>query len=265
MVTIRNHRLDGVPYISSPNKGGRIEPRFIVQHYTAGYTAQSAIDILTRRGSRVSAHLVVDFDGSVTQLVPFNVRAWHAGPSRHMGYTGLNAHSIGIEIVNIGWLRRIGSNLYQDAYGNARTSTDFPWGLVESPHPTVGSGTFYWPAYSPEQLNAVDEITEALINKYQIIDVVSHEEIDSRGWKTDPGPAFPMRRMRRHLANDRGNDTESYEVTASVLNIRGGPGTRFGVIGNVKRGEQVEVFETDGRWARISNDGWVYMSYLRRA
>lgn len=263
-MTIRNHRLEGAPFVPSPNIGGQITPRFIVQHYTAGYTAESAINILTRRGSRVSAHVVVDLDGTITQLVPFNIRAWHAGPSSHMGFHGLNSHSIGIEIVNIGWLRRIGQDTYQDAYGNRRTSRDFPNGLLEAPHATVGSGLFYWPMYTPEQLDAVENLTADLINEYPIIDVVSHEEIDTRGWKTDPGPAFPMKRMKQHLNSERGDDTEKFVVTASRLNVRGGPGTRFDVLKTISRGDTVEVNARSGSWAKISADGWVHSSYLRR-
>lgn len=265
MVKIVNHLIQGVTYIPSPNVGGNITPRFIVQHYTAGYTAQSAIDVLTRRGFGASAHLVVDYDGRVTQLVPFNIRAWHAGPSSHMGYTGLNSSSIGIEIVNIGWLRKVGNGIYQDAYGNRRTENDFPWGLVEASHQRVGSGVFYWPNYAPEQLDAVEAITAELIDTYPIIDIVSHEEIDTRGWKTDPGPAFPMRRMLRHLRSNRGQDSDQYEVTASSLNVRGGPGTQFSVLRSLRRGDAVEVTEINGNWARIDNNGWVHTAYLRRS
>jgi len=264
MAVIKNHRLEGAPYVASPNKGGRITPRFIVQHYTAGYTAQSAINTLTRRGSGVSAHVTVDLDGTITQHVPFNVKAWHAGPSSHMGYTGLNSHSIGIEIVNIGWLRPLGNGHYQDAYGNSRDDSDFPHGLVAAPNARVGSGTFYWPRYTPEQLHAVDELTEALVQKYNIIDIVSHEEIDTRGWKTDPGPAFPMKLVKRHLEAERGLDSERYVVTASSLNVRGGPGTRFATLGGLSNGQEVEVQEHSGVWARIDDNGWVHSGYLRR-
>lgn len=264
MAVIKNHRLEGAPYIASPNKGGTITPRFVVQHYTAGYTASSAINTLTNKSSKVSAHVVVDLDGTITQLVPFNVAAWHAGPSSHMGYTGLNNSSVGIEIVNIGWLRRVGNDLYQDAYGNTRDGSYFPNGLVEAANPRVGSGTFYWPRYTPEQLEAVDDLTAALVKKYPILDIVSHEEIDTRGWKTDPGPAFPMKLVKRHLAAERGTDSETFEVTASTLNVRGGPGTQFAVIGSLKKGDLVEVTEYRDVWGRISDDGWVHTDYLRR-
>lgn len=266
-MTIKNHRLAGAPYIASPNKSGKINPRFIVMHYTAGYTAESAINILTRKGSGVSAHVTVGLDGTITQHVPFNVKAWHAGPSRHMGYNGLNNYSIGIEIVNIGWLRKIGSNQYQDSYGNIRSGSyfpNFPNGMLAQAKPRVGGGTYYWPLYSEEQLVAVEDLTVDLLNKYDILDIVSHEEIDTRGWKTDPGPAFPMKRYTQHLTSDRGNDSELFKVTASSLNIRGGPGTKFGKIGSYQQGDEIELLEQYKNWGKVSSDGWVYMSFLQR-
>ena len=262
-MTIRNHRWAGAEYIESPNKSGGITPRFVVQHYTAGYTASSAINTLTRRGSSASAHLVIDLDGTITQLVPFNVKAWHAGPSQYRGYSGLNNHSVGIEIVNIGWLRPIRGGKLQDAYGNIRDENDFPNGLVESPHSTVGSGTFFWPIYPEAQLKAVEDVTRELIEEYPILDVVSHEEIDTRGWKTDPGPAFPMRRFKA-LLPERGHDTDRFAVTASKLNVRSGPGSRFDVIGSLKRGDVVQLEATSGDWGRIDDDGWVHRGYLRQ-
>jgi N-acetylmuramoyl-L-alanine amidase len=262
-MTIRNHRWTGAEYIESPNRSGGITPKFIVQHYTAGYTASSAIDALTLQGSSVSAHLVIDLDGTVTQLVPFDVKAWHAGPSRYQGYNGLNNHSIGIEIVNIGWLRPLRGGKVQDAYGNVRDESYFEHGLVEAANSAVGSGTYLWPVYPEEQLKAVEEVTRALIATYSIIDVVSHEEIDTRGWKTDPGPAFPMRRFKSMLP-DRSNDSDCYRITAGKLNVRSGPGTQFGVIGSVNKGDIVEIEAVSGDWGRIDSDGWIHTGYLQR-
>lgn len=47
---------------------------------------------------RVSAHLLIRRDGSVTQYVPFHLRAWHAGASAFEGRAGCNDFSIGIEL-----------------------------------------------------------------------------------------------------------------------------------------------------------------------
>ena len=45
---------------------------------------------------KVSAHLLIDREGLVTQFVPFHLRAWHAGVSEFEGRTACNDFSIGI-------------------------------------------------------------------------------------------------------------------------------------------------------------------------
>lgn len=47
---------------------------------------------------RVSAHLLIRRDGSLTQYVPFHLRAWHAGVSSFAGRERCNDFSIGIEL-----------------------------------------------------------------------------------------------------------------------------------------------------------------------
>src|SRR5690606_36905769 len=47
---------------------------------------------------RVSAHVLVDRAGRLTQYVPFTLRAWHAGQSVFCGRTACNDFSIGIEL-----------------------------------------------------------------------------------------------------------------------------------------------------------------------
>jgi N-acetyl-anhydromuramoyl-L-alanine amidase len=47
---------------------------------------------------RVSAHLLIDRAGCVTQFVPFDRRAWHAGVSEFGGRERCNDFSIGIEL-----------------------------------------------------------------------------------------------------------------------------------------------------------------------
>ena len=46
----------------------------------------------------VSAHVLIKRDGSITQFVPFNKRAWHAGESCYQGNERCNDFSIGIEL-----------------------------------------------------------------------------------------------------------------------------------------------------------------------
>lgn len=254
------HMLDGVNVTNTPNHGGEIEPRFIVMHYTAGTSALSAVKTLTNPASRVSAHLVIDTDGQIWQLAPFNIKTWHAGPSRHMGYSGLNNHSIGIEFVNMGWLR---NNAGEYERNGVVYKPEFDVEMLMQAHPRVGSGEYFWPSYPDAQIAAGEAVTKLLVERYHIIDIVSHEEIDTRGWKTDPGPAFPMHQFK-HYINERKEDHDPYVVTASSLNIRSGPGM-FDIIGKAQKGDIVVPTDAHGDWVRISDDGWVHGAYLRRA
>ncbi len=47
---------------------------------------------------RVSAHILIERDGTVTQFVAFTDRAWHAGASVFDGRTACNDFSVGIEL-----------------------------------------------------------------------------------------------------------------------------------------------------------------------
>ncbi len=104
---VKNNLLynnDGTPvgFRPTPNKGSTISPIYIVMHYDAAPNATSAINWMTDPVSQVSAHLHISREGVVTQLVPFNLKAWHAGVSKWRGLSGLNSYSIGIEMQNTG-------------------------------------------------------------------------------------------------------------------------------------------------------------------
>lgn len=88
----------------SPNFDGRDgQPvDMLVMHYTGMKTAQEALDRLCDPTAKVSAHYVVDEDGSIYRLVDEENRAWHAGASSWRGHSNINQRSIGIEIVNPG-------------------------------------------------------------------------------------------------------------------------------------------------------------------
>lgn len=87
----------------SPNFNDRQLPvSILVLHYTGMQDAASAIERLTDPEAGVSAHYVVNEDGTVLRLVDEGKRAWHAGASYWRGITDVNSASIGIEIVNPG-------------------------------------------------------------------------------------------------------------------------------------------------------------------
>lgn len=74
----------------------------LVLHYTGMETAAAALARLTDPHARVSAHYLIDEDGSIVRLVDEQYRAWHAGVSFWRGATHINARSVGIELVNPG-------------------------------------------------------------------------------------------------------------------------------------------------------------------
>lgn len=89
----------------SPNfearKDGK-KPSLIVLHYTDLPSAFESLKIMQDPAHKASAHYLVDEDGQITQLVPEDMRAWHAGASWWNGETDVNSISIGIEIQNAG-------------------------------------------------------------------------------------------------------------------------------------------------------------------
>jgi N-acetylmuramoyl-L-alanine amidase len=89
----------------SPNHDDRPDGApvdMLILHYTGMRSGDAAIDRLCDPAAKVSAHYVVEEDGRVFRLVPEARRAWHAGISHWRGASGLNARSIGIEVVNPG-------------------------------------------------------------------------------------------------------------------------------------------------------------------
>ncbi|WP_114951413.1 N-acetylmuramoyl-L-alanine amidase [Sphingosinicella terrae] len=95
--------MDEIIDCPSPNFDERDQPvSMVVLHYTGMADADAAIDRLRDPEAKVSCHYLVTEDGRVLRMVPEEKRAWHAGSSYWRGVHGVNAVSIGIEIVNPG-------------------------------------------------------------------------------------------------------------------------------------------------------------------
>ena len=188
---VANNRLSadgskfGVKFVASPNIGAKIAPKYLIIHFTAGRDAASSIDWFKNPDAKASAHLVIDrANGEVTQMVDFNVTAWHAGKSKWKTINGLNSCSIGIELDNAGQLTKSGPQFlawFKKAYpaDDVFTATD-----------AKGAET-YWHEYGEAQIESLMEVASALHTVYKFTDILGHSDI-APGRKTDPGPAFPM-------------------------------------------------------------------------
>lgn len=182
------HWLEGVA--RDPLPGGSAMPvrRCVVIHYTSGATARSSINYWkTKAAKGASAHVVIDRDGTIIQCRPFNRTAGHAGVSRWRDpktgtlYEGLNSCSIGIELANAG-----------DDTKLARRWSKMP--LVAAAHRN-GGPVKDWEDFPPALLAACTKVVHALVKRYRLDDITGHDCIAPER-KTDPGPAFPMEKLR---------------------------------------------------------------------
>lgn len=91
--------------LPSPNHGERAggqRPSIIVLHYTAMPDAAASRLRLCDPVHQVSAHWLIDLDGTAEGLVDERRRAWHAGAGAWGNIGDVNSASIGIELQNVG-------------------------------------------------------------------------------------------------------------------------------------------------------------------
>ncbi len=172
--------LLGARRVASPNCDPRppgFEPELIVIHGISlppGRYGGSWIDRLftntlpadadpyfaTIQQLQVSSHVLVARNGRLTQYVPFDQRAWHAGQSYWRGREACNDFSIGIEL----------EGTDDDPYDDRQYAALVPLiAALQHSYPALGAG---W--------------------------IAGHNDI-SPGRKTDPGPAFDWQRLERDL------------------------------------------------------------------
>ena len=147
----------------SPNFDERDQPVSIcVLHYTGMEDAASAIARLRDPEARVSCHYLVAEDGQVLRMVPEDKRAWHAGQSYWRGLHGVNAASIGIEIVNPGH-------------------------------------EFGYRPFPAEQMAALVPLLAGIVERHQVprANVVGHSDV-APARKQDPGELFDWALLARH-------------------------------------------------------------------
>ena len=265
-----------VEYINTPGKDSGIfstgYPDMIVIHYTAGSSLDGAIKTLRDPRIKSSCHFVIGCNGKIVQLVPLNRIAWHAGKSSYDNRTGINRYSIGIELDNPGRLTKSGDN-YRSWFGRVYSKDN----VFEGVHRNE-SVISYWHSYAEEQIACVFSLCHCLKELLTIQHVVGHEEI-ALNRKTDPGPAFPLDKLRQELEENRGDDDYDFPidedqkretsfgmVAASKLNFRKAPSVGSGLISSpLEEGTQVEIIDEKNDWLKVSikQTGWVKKEYIK--
>jgi len=269
---IIDNRIKGkkITFKESPNHSGIFAvgmPDTIIIHFTAGSSAASSASFMCSPDAKASAHLLVGRDETITQLVPFDTIAWHAGRSSYDGRKGFNNYSIGIEIDNAGRLTRSGDK-YVSWFGKAYPADE----VVEAIHQNESEPSF-WHRYTEWQISAVQEICSALVKEYGIQSILGHEEVAPRR-KFDPGPAFPLTIIReRVLVRDRSKDGPEDEpqehkagmVITNQLNIRSSPVNGAIVAPPLPKGTVVDILREKNGWYEVDvkTRGWVKKDYIK--
>lgn len=188
--SVKNHLLmednAEVPFKDTPNHGGTLRPSYLIMHYTAGTSLSGATSWFANPHAKASAHLTIDYDGEIVQMVPFNKVAWHAGLSSWAGLQGMNQHAIGIELVNAGKLKRKENGKWENWSGKVIP----PAKVVVAPHKNENQPAG-WEVFPEVQLAVALDVAIALHATYRFLDVIGHDDV-SPSRKVDPGPAFPM-------------------------------------------------------------------------
>ena len=246
---IVNHQLQPGWYKPSPHHSGALNaPSLLVMHYTvSGAGAKGVADYFVSPAAKASAHIVVGRDGDIRQVVPFNVKAWHAGKSISRGKPNCNDYSIGIEIDNWGRLMRTAEGQVRSATGKVVD----PGLAVELTHKNEIMPAL-WEVYGETQMKALVDVTRLILAAYpSIAEIVGHDDIAPLR-KSDPGPAFPMGRFTSLVAGRDDAPVLKRKVIASRLNARGGPGVQFDKLGVFVGGTMVEVvYDSPGPWAQV--------------
>lgn len=232
-----------VEWAPTNNKGGRIEPRIIVVHGTASRIEKgSAVSWLQNPKSRVSAHFVIERDGTIVQMVDCNLKSWHCDPSEWNGIKNCNNFSIGIELVEPGRLRKVNSTTLTAWYKSS-------WPIDEAEEidsPQHNKPGFWW-RFEPAQIEACRALVTALAAAYTTIeDVVAHYEI-APGRKEDPSPTFPMADLKAILADRIPMEHVEVANSQARLNSLGyGAGPEDGLPGPRYRGALRTFQEQNG-------------------
>jgi N-acetylmuramoyl-L-alanine amidase len=146
---------------SAKSQESRVQ--FLILHYTA-LDLPTSLKVLTTQG--VSSHYLLgdDAKASLYRLVDETQTAHHAGLSDWKGRTYLNPSSIGIEIVNLGYI-------------------DTPAGRE-------------YPAFPQSQIDKLILLVKDISTRHKIKpeNILGHNEIAPQR-KSDPGPKFPWKQL----------------------------------------------------------------------
>ncbi|WP_300365146.1 N-acetylmuramoyl-L-alanine amidase [Brachyspira sp.] len=184
MTPIRTRKI--APKVSSVFKSPayNLRIKYIILHYTA-LNDDLSLKVLTDPG--VSSHYLITTreDDPIYKLVDDNDRAWHAGITMFDNRYSMNDSSIGIEIVNLGFLQKV-TNTYEKLNRMTKIERE---NLFFTPYDE-------YLEFDDSQIDKIVYLLKSLIEKYYIkpYNILGHSDIAPYR-KKDPGPKFPWKRL----------------------------------------------------------------------
>ncbi len=183
----------------------------IILHFTMGYLKG---DIATLTKQHVSVPFVIGRNGIIYNLFASKYWSYHLGPGAIGGNTGMSKECIGIEISNIGPLKKIKDNLV-----TTYSDTDIYCSLAETQYYTQLSSKYrgfeYFATYTAAQYTAIAMLLKFLCAKYNLPKTFLNEperyaimtangfasytgiasHVNCRTDKVDIGPAFDWNKI----------------------------------------------------------------------
>ncbi|MEP5340722.1 MAG: N-acetylmuramoyl-L-alanine amidase [Algibacter sp.] len=191
----------------------------IVLHYTAGYL-KGDVAALSKPNNHVSTPFIIARNGKILNLWSSAYWSYHLGSGAIGGNTNGSKRTIGIEISNIGFLKRIGNKLvtvYSDTDVYCDVNEKQLYTKLESPY----RGELYYATFTKKQYDSLLMLLRYLTGVYNIPreflfedkrysagiknelvnfkGIVSHVNYRSSG-KWDIGPAFHWRKIIKPLS-----------------------------------------------------------------
>jgi N-acetyl-anhydromuramyl-L-alanine amidase AmpD len=163
-------------------------------------------------------HIIIGRDGKIIQLVPFNMKAAHAGISPNNLRENYNNKSVGIALQNAGRLNYDGKN-----YGITNMRNIVPASEVVRLTHKNESEPDYWQDYTDIQVSRAEELCLALMEKFKIIEIIGHDDV-APDRTTDPGPAFPLTDFQKKLLGEASVSSYKLKMTGkwSMKNVEFG-------------------------------------------
>lgn len=254
------------------NAGRKIKVKGLMIHSVGCPQPKASVYInqWNRSGKAVCVHGFIEPDGSVYQTLPWDHRGWHCA-SGSKGSAN-NTH-IGVEMTEPDTIK----------YTSGASFTDKSPAMTEAHVRATYATAVALFAYLCEEYS-LDPLTDGVI--------ISHKEGYARGIASNHGDpehlwnkfGLSMDCFRADVkAAMNGGGTGStvtekpitgaaepavpylVKVTASVLNIRKGPGTNYPIAGLIKDNGIYTIVEERSGWGRLkSGVGWISLSYTKK-